>query len=191
MASAKEVIKDKTNKVNALVGKQTGGSVKDSGLKMLALVGLTYVGGNLAATIIGKPSFLIGAGLTFAGCYKEGNHWLAPLGLGMMTAPVPKGETIKDRLIEAKDDFLSKTYLDKVLPSGKKSGSGKRLINQQSEETTEGFGSVSDNLNVLNQVEQQLISSAIATQNRQSNPASMQGYDSDMSGIDDTDLSTL
>ncbi|WP_276977831.1 hypothetical protein [Flavobacterium filum] len=191
MASASEVIKDTTRKANSFLGRKTNGSVKDSGLKAAALIGISYVGGNLAAALIGKPSFLIGAGLTFAGCYKEDNHWLAHLGLGMMTAPTPKGETIKDRLIEVKDDFLSKTYLDKVIPSKSKSGSGKRLINTPSEETTDGFGSVNDNLNVLNQVEQQLINSAITTQNRQSSTNSMQGYESEMNGTDDMDLSML
>ncbi|MBK6834047.1 MAG: hypothetical protein IPG89_07155 [Bacteroidetes bacterium] len=34
------------------------------------------------------------------------------------------------------------------------------------EETTNGFGSVSDNLNVLNQIEQQLVSSAMEIQNQ-------------------------
>lgn len=191
MASAKEVLKDKAHKVHSLMGRKTNGNVKDSLLKTATLIGVSYVGGNLLTAVIGKPSFWLGAGLTFMGCYKEDNYWLAPLGLGMMTAPVSKGETIQDRLIEAKDDFLSKTYLDKVIPSTTKSGSSKRLINQQSEETTEGFGSVSDNLNVLNQVEQQLISSAMTAQNRQSSTTSVRGYDSEMNGVDDIDLSML
>ncbi len=187
---ASSAIENSTKKVNSILEKKTQGSIKDSGLKALALMGVSYVGGNLVASVIGKPSFLVGLGLTVAGCYKENNHWLAPLGLGMMTAPT-KGETIKDRMIEAKDNFLSKTYLDKVINSKPSKGAGLRTIQNKTEEEVEGFGSIEANQNVLDQVEQQLIQSAINVQERNSNSAGMQGYESEMNGTDDVDLSTL
>ena len=102
------------------------------------------VGGGLVGAAIGKPSLLIGLGITGAGHY-TGNHLGTLFGIGLMAANgFQKSKTVeglegmdiqsvKDRMTAYKDNFIEKTYLDKVLPM---KGEGK------SKEETNGFGSL-------------------------------------------------
>lgn len=162
---------------NDYLTRSTKGEIGKSLLKGLAYTGLAVGGGGIGAALIGKPSFYLGAGLTFLGFYKD-NHWLSPLGLGMMASShlVPtselkglegldfkqEGRNIKNRLVALKDSFLSKTYLDKVIPASKPKPPA-----IASEETTNGFGSVNANINALDEIEQQLVNQAIRTQSPQ------------------------
>lgn len=165
-------------KVSAILENSTKGQVKESFFKGLAYMTISVLGGGLLTAVIGKPAFIIGAGLTVIGYYKD-NRWLPPLGLGMMASStlIPnegvtgvsgfslkqETENAKNRLISFKDSLLSKTYIDKVIKPKASSTSNRTSV---LEETTNGFGSVNDNLNVLNQIEQQLVSSAMAIQNQ-------------------------
>lgn len=162
---------------NAYLIRSTKDEFGKSLLKGLAYAGLAVGGGGLGAALIGKPSFYLGAGLTVMGFYKD-NHWLSPLGLGMMASShlVPtselkgleglnfkqEGQNIKNRLNALKDSFLSKTYLDKVIPASKPKPPA-----IGTEETTNGFGSVKANLNALDEIERQLVNQAIRSQNPQ------------------------
>ncbi len=103
------------------------------------LVGV--VGGGLIGAAIGRPSLLIGAGVTGAGHYM-GNRVATLLGIGMMAANgFQKSKTveglegmdmqsIKDRMLAYKDNFAEKLYLDRIIP--KKNGGSK--------DETSGFG---------------------------------------------------
>ena len=205
MASSTSI--DVTRKVKSVLEGSTKGDAKASFHKGLANMGIAVIGGGLVTAIIGKPSFLLGAGLTVYGYYKD-NHWLAPLGLGMMASSslVPnesstgvsgfdlkqETENAKTRLMSFKDSLLSKTYLDKVIkPKPATNSSTNRTIEAPTtEETTSGFGSVQDNLNVLNNIEHQLINSAMAIQN-QNKSESTQGFNDEVNGIDEQDFSTI
>jgi hypothetical protein len=198
---------DKPNSVSSILGENTKGKGKETVYKTLANVGVAVIGGGLVTAIIGKPSFLLGLGLTGYGYYKD-ISWLAPLGIGMMASShlVPnesstgvsgfnlkqETENAKSRLMSFKDSLLSKTYIDKVIkPKATSKSSANRTIETPvMEETTEGFGSVEANLNVLNQIEKQLVSSAMEIQN-QRKEQSTQGFNDEMNGIDEMDFSGL
>lgn len=198
---------DKPNSVSSILGENTKGKGKETVYKTLANVGVAVIGGGLVTAIIGKPSFLLGLGLTGYGYYKD-ISWLAPLGIGMMASShlVPnesstgvsgfnlkqETENAKSRLMSFKDSLLSKTYIDKVIKpkATSKSSANRTTETPVMEETTEGFGSVEANLNVLNQIEKQLVSSAMEIQN-QRKEQSTQGFNDEMNGIDEMDFSGL
>jgi hypothetical protein len=198
---------DKPKAVSSILGENTKGKGKETAYKTLAHVGVAVIGGGLVTAIIGKPSFLLGLGLTGLGYYKD-ISWLAPLGIGMMASShlVPnesntgvsgfnlkqETENAKSRLMSFKDSLLSKTYIDKVIKpkATSKSSANRTTETPVMEETTEGFGSVEANLNVLNQIEKQLVSSAMEIQN-QRKEQSTQGFNDEMNGIDEMDFSGL
>lgn len=198
---------DKPKAVSSILGENTKGKGKETVYKTLAHVGVAVIGGGLVTAIIGKPSFLLGLGLTGLGYYKD-ISWLAPLGIGMMASShlVPnesntgvsgfnlkqETENAKSRLMSFKDSLLSKTYIDKVIkPKATSKSSANRTTEIPAmEETTEGFGSVEANLNVLNQIEKQLVSSAMEIQN-QRKEQSTQGFNDEMNGLDEMDFSGL
>lgn len=198
---------DKPKAVSSILGENTKGKGKETVYKTLAHIGVAVIGGGLVTAIIGKPSFLLGLGLTGLGYYKD-ISWLAPLGIGMMASShlVPnesntgvsgfnlkqETENAKSRLMSLKDSLLSKTYIDKVIkPKATSKSSANRTIETPvMEETTEGFGSVEANLNVLNQIEKQLVSSAMEIQN-QRKEQSTQGFNDEMNGLDEMDFSGL
>jgi hypothetical protein len=158
--------------MNAPTNEKVMPALKKTGLN----IGISVLGGGLLAALIGKPSFLLGAGLAFTGYYKD-NPFLAPLGIGMMASThiAPNNpkvgvdgkkleqekENIKERFTSIKDSWMSKTYLDKVFKKGSSKNSRTTTTDQ---ENVNGFGTVSDNLTALDRVEQQLISSALKTQ---------------------------
>ncbi len=178
------IYKNAVTLMNAPTNGKLMPTLKKAGLNM----GISVLGGGLLAALIGKPSFLLGAGVAFAGYYKD-NPFLAPLGIGMMAsthiAPNnPKEgasgkkleqekENVKERFNNLKDSWMSKTYLDKVFK--KASSTSSRTISTE-QENVNGFGTVSDNLTALDRVEQQLISSALKSQTPNST-ASMNGFE--------------
>jgi hypothetical protein len=120
----------------------TKGDVKNSLLETGKDILIGVVGGGLIGAAVGKPSLIIGVGVTGAGHYME-NRMVTLLGIGMMAANgFQKSKTvegldgmnmqsIKDRMNAYKDNFAEKLYLDKVLH---KSKGGK------DKEETSGFG---------------------------------------------------
>lgn len=192
----------KSKSALAILHKDTGGSAKESFYKTLAQAGIGYVGGGLGAILLGKASFLTGLAAAFYGNYKN-STWIAPLGIGMMASShlIPNttpssgsGFNIKDEInnrvenVKAlKDSFLSKTFLDKVLPSsgGKTSH---RSANTEPDDGTSGFGNTQEHLDTLQQIDQQLVSSAIAFEKQRSGGTS--GVEEEMQGnFDETDVS--
>jgi hypothetical protein len=198
MASSTSI--GKPNKLASILGENTKGKGKETIYKTLANVGVAVIGGSLATVVIGKPSFLVGLGLTGYGYYKD-ISWLAPLGIGMMASshlvpnesdPNSSGfsvkqevEDVKNRFTSLKESLLSKTYIDKIYkPKGTSNSSGNRTL----EETTNGFGSVEANLRVLNQIEEQLVSSAMEIQNQRRDQTT-QGVNDEMEGFNEQDFS--
>lgn len=178
MASTTSVEQTKVSR--SILRTNTKGDMKSTALKTLAYTGIGVIGGGLAGAVLGKPSFFLGAVLTGVGFYKD-ITWLAPLGLGMMASShITSGSTntvegfsvkqetenIKARLVDFKDGLFSKTYMDKVFkkktPETKTPGDAITV----DKGTTSGFGSVEDNIKTLDNMEQQLVASAMEHQIR-------------------------
>lgn len=202
MASTVEIMEKAEKNTKGILSRDTSQQRGESFKKSLALMGITVLGGGLGVAILGRPSFLIGAGLTFAGCYKKDNPWLTPLGLGMMATGIATSNTVngvegfsvkneidkaKTRFVDLKDTLMRKTYLDEVIKN--KSQSGSKSSMKAIEQTTDGFGSVNANLQALDQVEQKLIADAMAIQAK-ANP-SLHGYDNYLNGLEEIDFSRL
>ena len=187
-------------KSKSILDSDPKGNLKQTALKTLAEVGVSVIGGGLIGSALGKPSFLIGLALAGVGYYK-GVSWLAPLGLGMMSTSHLiseksngvsgfdfKTETAnaKDRVLSFKDSLLQKTYLDKFIPSKKSSNA-----RHQSEDGTEGFGSLEANLSALDDIENQLEMSANAFYKRRGNPADKSFETPVEGGTDEPDFSGM
>jgi hypothetical protein len=104
---------------------ETRGNLKNAGLETAKeLIGIVV--GGFAGAALGKPSLYVGAGLTALGHY-SGTQPLTLLGVGMMAANgfqksnSVEGldgldmQSVKKRVQAYKENFLEKTYIDKVL----------------------------------------------------------------------------
>ena len=99
------------------------------------------IGGGIAGAVIGKPALLIGVGVTGYGHYAN-KPTLTTFGIGMMASSgFSTGangvdgvdgfsvEDVKNRVMNFKDSFTSKLFLDK-------------FIKPKTQETTNGIGAV-------------------------------------------------
>jgi len=96
------------------------------------------IGGGIAGAVIGKPALLIGVGVTGYGHYAN-KPTLTTFGIGMMASSGFNSgtngvdgfsvEDVKTRVMNFKDSFTSKLFLDK-------------FIKPKTEETANGFGAV-------------------------------------------------
>lgn len=156
----------------------TKGNVKNTLVETGKDVLVGVVGGGLLGAAIGRPSLVIGAGVTGAGHYM-GNRMATLLGIGMMAANgFQKSKTveglegmdmqsIKDRMLAYKDNFAEKLYIDRIM---KKKGGG----SSSSKEETSGFGDLqffnypndmngtSNDLSALDSIEKQIAESGMA-----------------------------
>ena len=115
--------------------KTTGDIVKNSAIGALRDVGIGVVGGGLVGSVVGRHSFLVGLATSFGGYYAA-NPTVASLGMGIMAANgfqvsrnnAPSGtqglegfdfkqemENAKQRVVNFRDNFAEKLYLDKFL----------------------------------------------------------------------------
>lgn len=130
--------KSKYKRKRALNGtstaKTTGAKVKDSVIQTGKDLLIGVIGGGIAGAVIGKPSLLIGAGVTGYGHFAN-KPTLTIFGIGMMAASgfnaganSTQGidgfsaEDVKARIMNFKDSFISKLFLDKIIK--KKTGEG-------------------------------------------------------------------
>lgn len=128
-----------TSKKNITQMLKTKGNLKNTGLETVKDLAGVVIGG-FAGAALGKPSLYVGAGLTAAGHYTD-NQIATLLGIGMMAANGFQKSTsvegldgldmqsVKKRVEAYKENFIEKTYIDKVLPQ--KASSAK--------DTTSGF----------------------------------------------------
>lgn len=139
--------KSKYKRKRALHGteaaKATGEKIKDSAIQTGKDLLIGVIGGGLVGAVIGKPSLLIGAGVTGYGHFSK-KPMLSTFGIGMMAAsgftPSVNGtsgmdgfskEDIKARLMSFKDSITSKLFLDKI-------------IKKKTAESTNGVGAIQD-----------------------------------------------
>lgn len=137
--------KSKYKRKRALHGtdtaKTTGVKVKESVIQTGKDLLIGVIGGGIAGAVIGKSSLLIGAGITGYGHYAN-KPTLSTFGIGMMAASGFNAgtnptngvdgfskEDVKTRLMNFKDSFTSKLFLDKI-------------IKKKTEESTNGVGAV-------------------------------------------------
>lgn len=104
----------------------TKGSIKHSAMETGKDVLIGVLVGGLSASLIGRPAFLVGLGITGLGHY-TGNTLASTVGLGMMAAGNVVGKSvsdyngmdgvdgIKERMQAFKDSIMERTYLDKVI----------------------------------------------------------------------------
>ena len=107
-------------------GKATGVKVKESAIQTGKDLLIGVIGGGIAGAVIGKSSLLIGAGITGYGHYAN-KPTLTTFGIGMMAASgfnagvTTQGidgfsaEDVKARIMNFKDSFTSKLFLDKII----------------------------------------------------------------------------
>jgi hypothetical protein len=104
--------------------KEPGKQMGKAGKNMLVDVVVGVVAGGATGAMIGKPSLITGLLVNFAGHFVE-VPLLSTFGMGMMAAngfqtePAISGnegmvERAKQRLIVYKNNFLQKTYIDKL-----------------------------------------------------------------------------
>ena len=107
--------------------KTTGAKVKESVIQTGKDLLIGVIGGGIAGAVIGKPSLLIGAGVTGYGHFAK-KPTLTTFGIGMMAASgfnagtnATNGvdgfskEDVKARIKSFKDSFVSKLFLDKII----------------------------------------------------------------------------
>jgi hypothetical protein len=128
---------------------ETKGDIKNTAIETLKDVVIGVVAGGVAGSAIGRASLLIGAAVTGLGHYYK-SRIASVFGLGMMAANgfqqtgsqmkgTPKEglegalEGAKERVMNFKDTFGQKLFLDKILKSKDQ---------KKEEETTKGVGEV-------------------------------------------------
>jgi hypothetical protein len=133
-ARKKNILNNMTQKL------PTKGNAQNTAIETVKDIVLCVLGGGLLGAAIGKPSLVIGLGVTGAGHY-TGNRAATMLGLGIMAANGFQNNksvngmdgfdvaSVKNRIMTYKNNFAGKLYLDKIMP-------GKTPAN----EDTNGFG---------------------------------------------------
>jgi len=142
--------KSKNKRKRALNGTDTGHKTTKEKVKHSAIATgkdllIGVIGGGIAGAVIGKPSLIIGAGVTGYGHYAN-KPSLTTFGIGMMASSgfstasgTTQGvdgfsaEDVKARVMGFKDSIESKLFLDKIIK--KKDAAPKK-------ENTNGIGAV-------------------------------------------------
>ena len=128
---------------------ETKGDIKNTAIETIKDVVIGVVAGGVAGSAIGRASLLIGAAVTGLGHYYK-SRLASVFGVGMMAANgfqqtdtqmkgTPKDGLermlggAKDRVMNFKDSFSQKLFLDKILKSKQE---------KKEDETTKGIGEV-------------------------------------------------
>ena len=165
-------LKNFTNKLD------TKGNIKNTAIETGKDILIGVVGGGLIGAAIGKPSLIVGIGVTGAGHY-TGNRMATLLGIGMMAAngfqqsKSVQGldgldiQSIKNRIAAYKDNFMEKTYLDKVMhpkapaaPKNETNGFGELQFFNPSNDMN--GPNMNDELSALQSIERQIAESGMS-----------------------------
>lgn len=120
---------------------ETKGDMKNTAIETVKDVAVGVIGGGLIGAAIGKPSLLVGLGVTGVGHY-TGNKLATMFGVGMMAANGITGKSVsgvdglsmdavKERMSAYGQNLKERLYLDKV-----------PFLNKKQAETTEGIGAL-------------------------------------------------
>lgn len=175
----------KKQTLGALATVHTKGDLKATAIETVKDVVVGIVAGGLTGALIGRPSLGIGLLVTGFGHYRE-NRLISTFGIGMMAANGFQGggnkevnglgivDGAKARLMNFKDSFTQKLYLDKI-------------IKKKEEKGTEGVGEVKYflypgqeenkqvDLSALNLLESQLVKSAVEHEQKNSTETPVEG----------------
>lgn len=180
--------------LNGLTAKMpTAGNAKNSGIELLKDLGMGVVGAGVGVAM-GKPSLLIGIGVTFLGHY-TGSSLVSSAGIGMIASGGTKVvsdavsgvegmdgmEQVKTRLKAFGNNLKERLYLDKIIKAKPK------------EEGTSGLGRVRYfkypqaevkelDMSGLDSIERDLEASAASYQRQMSGTNGIEGYD-EVSGL--------
>jgi hypothetical protein len=122
----------KASILGSMQGLPTKGNVKNTLLETGKDLLVGVIGGGLAGAAIGKPSLLIGLGITGTGHYFD-NRLATMFGIGMMASNGFQNksvnglegiEGIKERLSAYKESFSEKLFIDKLIKKKAESASG-------------------------------------------------------------------
>lgn len=138
MKKRKKYKKKKRGLHGTSTSKTTGAKVKDSAIQTGKDLLIGVIGGGIAGAVIGKPSLLIGAGVTGYGHYAN-KPTLTIFGIGMMASGGINAkvngtqgingfskEDMKARIMSFKDSIVAKLFLDKII---KKKNTGESAAN--------------------------------------------------------------
>lgn len=181
-------------------GLPTKGNVKNSLLETGKDLLVGVIGGGLIGAAIGKPSLLIGLGMTGVGHYMD-NRLATIFGIGIMASNGFQQKSVdgldgldgvKERVAAYKDTFSEKLFLDKFMKkSGGTSGFGNlQYFNYQNEVgrdyDLQGDYEMNGHLAALNSIERQIEESGLQQLQMSGNYDLEGAYD--MDGVDGTDL---
>ncbi|MEM6770598.1 MAG: hypothetical protein AAF597_08455 [Bacteroidota bacterium] len=163
--------------------KTKGDVAKNSAIGTLRDVGVGVVGGGLLGSLVGRHSFLVGLATSFGGYYFA-NRTVSSLGMGMMAAngfQIAKRnqevagtqglegfdfkqelENAKQRVVNFRDNFAEKLYMDSFLKKDEVDGLG-HLPGDLGEVDYYLHGEIEDDqdaLDELDRIEAQLLESA-------------------------------
>ena len=177
---------------SAAIKKQLKNTLVGTGKDIL----IGVIGGGIAGAVIGKPSFLIGAGVTGLGNYNK-NSLMTTFGIGMMAsaginqaAPVNGMDgfsmaEIKARLLSFKDSFEQKLYLDKLFKpntqNNANSGNNAKSVGDVAYHL-QGNDMPQLDMSALDTIEQQVVQSGMDYQKK--NQPSTSGIEGLESGFD-------
>lgn len=222
MANDEEGKKSKDLSVRHLLERiEAKGSIKNTALKSTTQVAIGVGGGAVGAAILGKWSFIPGLLLIGWGNYKD-IPWMAPMGIGMAASSLTlvaddglkgvegaegfdlktEATKAKQRLINLKDAFMSRTYLDKIFKKKEagenknKGGASQRTIESGTEEKPEDVNGLqdvpADAAQELENVEKGLIASAMEFQKKQQGKQVEGVVEPDLMGlVEEVDFSKL
>ena len=163
----------KKQTLGALANVHTKGDIKATAIETVKDVVVGIVVGGLTGALIGRPSLGIGLLVTGFGHYKE-NRLISTFGIGMMAANgfqsgskavngLGMVDSAKARLINFKDSFSQKLYLDKIIKKKEEKGTegvGEvKYFLYPGEKEQEQVGAV--DLSALNMIENQVVKSAM------------------------------
>lgn len=210
MATDGEGKKSKSKfKPNEWLEMETKGNLKDTAIKTGTQFGAGVVGGAVLTAVMGKWSFLPALILMSAGNYAD-KPVISTLGTGMAASSLTlavddalngvegfdlktEAGKAKQRLINLKDAFMSRTYLNKVFAKKEKKDEKKtqRKVSSGEELPEEMNGLNEPGMTELENVEKQLIASAMEFQKKQQSKQ-MEGTDPDLMGLEaEVDFSTM
>ena len=155
----------KASILGSMQGLPTKGNVKNTLLETGKDLLVGVIGGGLAGAAIGKPSLIIGLGITGVGHYFE-NRLATILGIGMMAANgfqnksvsgLEGMEGVKERISAYKNSFSEKLFLDKLMKKKAEATSGfgdLQYFNYQNE--VNGNDDLNGDLAALDAIERQI-----------------------------------
>lgn len=179
------------------------GNLKNAAIKTGANLVIGVGAGTVGTCILGKWGFLAGLGLMGLGCYKD-LSWAVPVGIGMSSSALMLAKEeitgreasgfdmntevakAKSRLSALSASFMSKTYMDRIF-KGKQTEQKRLSTGEEQSEDVNGFGEAPVSEQTLQEIEQQLVASAMEYQrkNNAESPKQMEGaYDPDLMGLE-------